>query len=95
MRDLSGEEKIIILYQVYKEVFNQPDYLYENTCTIISCIHFSFSLHKRERKGGKDLQYRNKHRLKFIFPVGVLGCYPYMSSGLSTLSSLNRCLFTN
>ena len=42
-------------------------------------IAFTFSTHKRERKGKiRDLQYNNKHILKFTFPVCILGCYPFV-----------------
>ena len=58
---------------------SKSDYLMK---VIYMIIAFTFSMHKSKRKKKRDLQYHNKHRLKFTFPVCILSCYPFMESGL-------------
>ena len=62
---------------------------------IYMIIAFTFSTHKRGRKGwrgGEDLQYHYKHSLKFTFPVLHSRLLPIYVKWTS-LSSLNGCLF--
>ena len=75
--DISFHAKLFPQYciKVKNDKMNKPDFLYESDIYYYSMIHFQ---HAQEKKKRKKETYHNKNRLKFTFPVCILGCYPFM-----------------